>query len=60
MMQILIGAAVVVIGIGIAATIMKSGKTKQNQAEALKKVKGARASQKRAKSSSPTCRLHQL
>ena len=37
MMQILIGAAVVVIGIGVVTTMMKSGKTKQNEAEALKK-----------------------
>ena len=40
MMQILIGAAVVVIGIGVVTTMMKSGKTKQNEAEALKKMKG--------------------
>ena len=40
MMQILIGAAVVLIGIGIAATVMRTGKTKGNQAEALRKMKG--------------------
>ena len=39
MMEILIGAAVLVIAITIGTTIMKSGKIKRNKAEALKKMK---------------------
>lgn len=38
MMQILVGAAVVVIAIGIVVTMAKSGKSKNNEAEALRKL----------------------
>ena len=38
MMQILVGAAVVVIAIGIVATMAKSGKSKNDRAEALRKL----------------------
>ena len=37
-MQILVGAAVVVIAIGIVATMAKSGKSKSDRAEALRKL----------------------
>ena len=39
MMEILVGAAVLVIAIGIGTTIMNSGKIKRNKAEALKKMR---------------------
>ena len=38
MMEILIGVAVLVIAIAICTTMMKSGRVKQNKAEALKKM----------------------